>query len=756
MNIFFQMVCLVLCTAAFLPPLSLESNAADSSFIQTAELLASDKTTGNRFGTSIAISGDTILSGTPDFSFAGTSQGAVYVFVQDSATGVWQEKQKLVASDAAAGDFFGSSVALFGDTAFISARESKTQGSLSGAVYVFTRDANGQWQQQQKLTSSDGAAGRLFGASLTLTQNFAVIGAPGNASNLVGGAYVFAPDQNGQWQETQKLVASDSAASDKFGCSVATRDTSILLIGACANNTKGTAAGAAYLFVQDNNGNWKERQKLTAADGGAGQAFGSAVSFIGNTVFVGATSATGLSNNISGAVYQFIANADPPAIPTQWRIPVKGLIADDGANGDQFGSTLTATTDRLFIGAPGAGDKGTASGAVYFFAQTGGAGVWTQMQKFSARDETSGDKFAETLASQDDLIVAGAPFHSTHVTAADGTVTTYTFAGAFYVFSLTALPASCESKTDYDNAKCSGTFSVTSLSDLDDYVAQDFGRTDNKGKYQNLDISASLTDPHLVLQSPCIITLDNQVKLQGDFIDIDARGGIVATKGYQMTGKKACVLSENNNAGLGDHSVAEVDDLTIQAAKTAIIGKDASVMVSGDLLIKSTGTLKQSQALIDAGAIVTAGSIHLEAPGKVSFGTGATGAADGALILLSTGTTKSSQAFLGNGSQIQTTDLTLSAPSSAKIGKDSSVEVNGQLILETTSTASSSSVAVAKGTDITVAGNANLTSGGGAQISSQVVLSVDNELHIQAATTKKCKINKKATITAGVTSGNCF
>src|SRR5215471_4947918 len=145
MNIFFQMVFLVFCIEAFLPQLSLESNAADSSFIQTAELIASDKTTGNHFGTSIALSGDTIIVGTPDFSSPGASQGATYVFVQDSATGIWQEKQKLFASDAAAGDFFGSSVAIFGDTAFISARESKTQGSLSGAVYVFTRDTNGQW-----------------------------------------------------------------------------------------------------------------------------------------------------------------------------------------------------------------------------------------------------------------------------------------------------------------------------------------------------------------------------------------------------------------------------------------------------------------------------------------------------------------------------------------------------------------------------------------------------------------------------------
>src|SRR5206468_10826061 len=128
---------------------------------------------------------------------------------------------------------------------------------------------------------------------------------------------------------------------------------------------------------------------------------------------------------------------------------------------------------------------------------------------------------------------------------------------------------------------------------------------------------------------------------------------------------KACVLSDQNNAGLGDHSLADVDDLTIQAAKTATTGKDSSVTVSGDLVIQSTGTLKQSQALIDAGAIVTAGSIHLEAPGKVSFGTGATAQADGALILLSTGTTSSSQAALGNNSQIITTDLTLSAPRSA-------------------------------------------------------------------------------------------
>src|SRR5262249_57161143 len=90
--------------------------------------------------------------------------GAAYVFKRDAANGQWTQTQELTPSDGAAGKFFGSSVALSGDTAFVGAQADSIQGKLAaGAVYVFVRDTNGQWGQAQKLTADGYAAGDLFG-----------------------------------------------------------------------------------------------------------------------------------------------------------------------------------------------------------------------------------------------------------------------------------------------------------------------------------------------------------------------------------------------------------------------------------------------------------------------------------------------------------------------------------------------------------------------------------------------------------------
>src|SRR6266849_6448238 len=182
--------------------------------IQQQQLSASDKTVGSeeQFGSSVAISGDTALVGSPGHGVAGGFSGAAYVFTRD-ATGHWTQGQKLTPSNGATGDLFGSSVALNNDTAFVGARGDSSQGTLfafAGAVYVFARDTtSGQWNQTQKLTAGDGAAGDLFGCSIDLRGDTALIGAHGieNSNGSPGAAYIFTRDTTGQWSQTQKLTA---------------------------------------------------------------------------------------------------------------------------------------------------------------------------------------------------------------------------------------------------------------------------------------------------------------------------------------------------------------------------------------------------------------------------------------------------------------------------------------------------------------------------------------------------------------------
>jgi len=157
------------------------------------KLIASDAAPGDNFGISVAIFGDTAVIGAyVDDHAGGVNAGAAYVFVH--AGGMWTEQAKLTASDAAADDGFGIAVAVSGDTAVVGAwANDHTGGTDAGAAYVFVRAA-GVWTQQAKLTASDAAANDQFGASVAVFGDTAVIGAyfgdaPGAAN--AGATYVF-------------------------------------------------------------------------------------------------------------------------------------------------------------------------------------------------------------------------------------------------------------------------------------------------------------------------------------------------------------------------------------------------------------------------------------------------------------------------------------------------------------------------------------------------------------------------------------
>src|SRR5262249_54907600 len=150
---------------------------------------------------------------------AGSSSGAAYVFTRDSDT--WSQTAKLIPNDGAAGKLFGNSVALSNGTALIGARGDTDKGNFAGAVYVFTYDAQSDtWSQVAKLTGNDGISGDLVGFSVALLGDIALIGARGSENNnngSHGAAYIFTRDANGQWNQTQKLTADDGANGDGFG-----------------------------------------------------------------------------------------------------------------------------------------------------------------------------------------------------------------------------------------------------------------------------------------------------------------------------------------------------------------------------------------------------------------------------------------------------------------------------------------------------------------------------------------------------------
>ena len=151
-----------------------------------------------------------------------TGNGSVYVFQYDGST--WVEHQEFFASDGAIGDVFGDAVSLSADVAVIGARFDDDNGSNSGSAYVFRFDPDtSQWVEEQKLLASDGTDGDFFGTSVAIFGEVALVGANGHddAAESTGAAYVVRYDADkSRWVEEQKLHASDGTELDRFGSSV--------------------------------------------------------------------------------------------------------------------------------------------------------------------------------------------------------------------------------------------------------------------------------------------------------------------------------------------------------------------------------------------------------------------------------------------------------------------------------------------------------------------------------------------------------
>jgi hypothetical protein len=179
-------------------------------------------------------------------------------------------------------------------------------GAFVGAAYVFTRTGN-SWTQQQQLHADDGAVDDLFGYSVSVAGDTALVGAPGKATAagaFVGAAYVFTRTGT-TWTQQQRLLADDGVALDSFGSAVSVAGDSAL-VGAWGNDTAGgTDAGSAYLFTRTGT-TWTQRAQLLADDGFPNDVFGSSVSLFGDTALVGAPNDDTIGGTDSGSAYVFV------------------------------------------------------------------------------------------------------------------------------------------------------------------------------------------------------------------------------------------------------------------------------------------------------------------------------------------------------------------------------------------------------------------------------------------------------------------
>ena len=257
---------------------------------EVKKLLASDAQAGAAFGARVSISGDTAVVGALNDGVGGTRPGAAYVFQRNQGgADNWGEVKKLTASDARPFDMFGLSVAVSGDTAVVGSIND-AEGNLAGAAYVFHRNQGGadNWGEVKKLTSFDLQAGDLFGDSVAVSGDTAVVGAlhEDAGATAAGVAYVFERDQGGHdnWGEVQRLTSFAAQHYGQFGQSVAVSGDTVL-VGADSEDT----GGAAYVFYYDQGG----IAELPGADATSRETDGSSRVYVGIAVAV-AASAVGL------------------------------------------------------------------------------------------------------------------------------------------------------------------------------------------------------------------------------------------------------------------------------------------------------------------------------------------------------------------------------------------------------------------------------------------------------------------------------
>ena len=370
-------------------------------FVEDAELAGDNGLPGDQFGSSVAISGDTAVVGAPN---AGGGGGALYVFTNDS--GAWQQAAELTSSDEAAGDGFGTAVAVSGSTIVVGA----PNHAGGGAAYVFT-SSSGTWQQVAELSPADTTSGGYFGGAVGIDEGTIVVGALNHAgadsSSGEGAAYVFDLAADGSWAQGAELFSADGSTG--FGESVAVSDGTVV-VGEPSFSFSG-----AEVFNQTS-GAWQQTTQLTVPQSEADT--GAAVAISGSTIVLGAPHAYGADNEpAEGGAFVF---SDASG---SWQ-QTAALTPSDTAEGYVFGAAVAVSNGTVFVGAPGEQvllDQ--QAGAVYEFDDSSGA--WQQTARLTLPDAGSGDHFGSSVAFADGTMLAGAPGHQVGLNPGQGSVAVF-------------------------------------------------------------------------------------------------------------------------------------------------------------------------------------------------------------------------------------------------------------------------------------------------------------------------------------------
>ncbi len=400
------------------------------SFEELNHLRALDAETGDAFGRNVSISGDYAIIGSPQSDDNGSNSGSAYIFKNDE-NGSFTQIAKLISSDATAGDGFGNSVSISSEYAIIGAEADDDSGLSSGSVYVFKKNNLGNFIESEKLLASDAAIGDRFGKSVAIDEDFIIIGAYSANTNSIqetGSAYIFKKDSSGNFIQKSKLLASDATSSDAFGWSVDISG-NFAIVGAYKSDGDIAYSGSAYLFENDGNDNFMQKNKLIAFDAVSEDQFAYSVAIDGNYIVIGARYDKHTTGSYAGSAYVFENDSSGNFIFNT------KLVASDSAAVDYFGISVAVSGESIVIGAYGDDGNGSYAGSAYIF-KNDGLGSFNEVNKLTAANTTF---FGFSVDISGNYIISGS-----QGTSVDGVSS-----GSAYIFSQPIKTSTLENNTTF-------------------------------------------------------------------------------------------------------------------------------------------------------------------------------------------------------------------------------------------------------------------------------------------------------------------
>jgi hypothetical protein len=392
------------------------------SFEQEAKIVASDRNVADSFGRCVGFSNGIAVIGAnnedEDENGENTMSAAGSVYVFGFEDGEWVQQQKMVASDRATADEFGSSVAISNDYMVVAAykededADGATTLEYSGSAYVFEKDDNGTWSQVQKIVADDRAANDYFAYSVGISGDYIIVGAyvededetGNNTLSSAGSAYIFERDASGTWIQVQKIVANDRAEDDFFGYDVAISGDYAVVSAA--------PSSYVYVFERDDSGTWSQVQKIASSDRDEDDYFGKSVSIYNDQLIVGAykedENEDG-SYNMSSAGSAYIFERDDTGTWSQ----LQKIVASDRDSEDYFGTDVAICESYAIVGAYFEDDDEDDSnskpyaGSAYIFEKNE-AGTWEQLQKLVSDDRAMLDYAGYSVAASDTVVIFSA------------------------------------------------------------------------------------------------------------------------------------------------------------------------------------------------------------------------------------------------------------------------------------------------------------------------------------------------------------